>query len=69
MADSIGKTAVRPIPGKDIWRRARYEEEDRVMGEQEMKAAEHTYGGFLGMIKGGAIAIAAASLLVILLIS
>ncbi|HEX2813269.1 MAG TPA: aa3-type cytochrome c oxidase subunit IV [Sphingopyxis sp.] len=39
------------------------------MAEQEMKAANETYAGFLSLFKVGAIASAIAAVIVVLLIS
>lgn len=42
---------------------------DKTMADQEFKAAEQTYSGFLGLLKVGVIATAIVTLLVVLLIS
>lgn len=39
------------------------------MADQDFKAAQDSYGSFVGMIKGGSIAMALAGLVVLLLIS
>ena len=39
------------------------------MAQQEMKAAEETYSGFLGLLKVGSIITAIVTVLVVLLIS
>lgn len=39
------------------------------MAQQEMKAAEETYSGFLGLLKVGSIITAIVAVLVVLLIS
>jgi hypothetical protein len=72
IAGSVAKTtADRPIPGiryikcglSPRWTRG------RKMADQDMKAAEQTYTGFLALTKWGTILSAAAAVLVVILIA
>ena len=45
------------------------EQGDKVMAQQEMKAAEETYSGFISLFKVGTVITIAVTVLVVLLIS
>ncbi|WP_228765433.1 hypothetical protein [Sphingopyxis solisilvae] len=71
MGNSVAKTGAKADSGRAtrVRRTETAAEGERAMAEQEMKAANETYSGFLSLLKVGSIITAIVTVFVVLLIA